>query len=548
MSRRHETIVLVAILLVAAALRLVDLRRSPPGLHQDEAVNAWNAYCLLETGMDQAGVRWPIFYTRAIGDNRSTLFIYTMLPFQALGGLNVWTTRLPAAMGGILSVWLLFYVGSRLFDRRVGLVAAALLAVSPWHLQLTRWGLEASQGALLALASMAAILWAGFPLRESDEAPRPWKALVAGVVTGVSCYGYPAIRIFLPVFLLGAVVVTGRAWIHLMKSRAGIAAVAALALGLSVTFGPLAWKHVTDHERIGRRGEATWVWESTDTAGQRIEKVLERYAIHFGPGFLFFTGDTSEIQSPPGSGEFYGYEIPLLLAGLFVTLRRLRRSRSARVLLVWVLAYPAGDCLSAHDGVHALRSFPGIGGLVLVSAVGAVAAGSWLWERRPAVARVAAAVFSCVAIAFNVRYLVIFFGEFNYRPTIFEEYHSDLVTACEWLAPRLDSYDAVFITSMHTKMPYAVALAGLGYDPSRWFAEPRREKPITNWLLCTQFGKLHFIHDSTATEAQEALKRNGRPDRVLYITRPGETRRVQTVREIPGPDGRPSLVIAEATL
>jgi len=96
-ARRRAYVVLALILLVASALRLPGLDRMPAGLQQDEAANEWNAYCLLKTGCDQVGVRWPIFYIRALGENRSALFVYLLLPFQALGGLNLWTGRLPAA-------------------------------------------------------------------------------------------------------------------------------------------------------------------------------------------------------------------------------------------------------------------------------------------------------------------------------------------------------------------------------------------------------------------------------------------------------------------
>src|SRR4026207_586377 len=114
-SSRVKVLLLVLILTVSAILRLWKLDELPSGLHVDETANAWNAYCLLKTGSDQHGVRWPVFYLRAFGDNRSTLFAYSLLPIQAIGGLSVWTTRLSAAVGGILAVYLIYWVGTRLF-------------------------------------------------------------------------------------------------------------------------------------------------------------------------------------------------------------------------------------------------------------------------------------------------------------------------------------------------------------------------------------------------------------------------------------------------
>ena len=85
-NRRWTWLILGVIVLVGALLRLIALRQSPPGLNQDEAANAWNAYCLLKTGMDQHGVKWPIFYGRFFGGYSSMLYVYWMMPFEALGG------------------------------------------------------------------------------------------------------------------------------------------------------------------------------------------------------------------------------------------------------------------------------------------------------------------------------------------------------------------------------------------------------------------------------------------------------------------------------
>lgn len=146
---------LIIVLLVATAVRTYDLTSVPPGLNHDEATNAWNAYCILETGRDQAGDDFPIFYSCGLGGYRSTLYYYMLLPFQAIGGLNRTTTRLPSAVSGILAVLLLCFVTSRLFDRRVALWAALLLALSPWHIQQSRWGHEAGPTIFLILVPFA---------------------------------------------------------------------------------------------------------------------------------------------------------------------------------------------------------------------------------------------------------------------------------------------------------------------------------------------------------------------------------------------------------
>ena len=86
---------LAIILAVAAGLRLTHLNRAPAGLDVDEAVNAWNAWCVAETGRDQHGVSWPIKETAGFGQGTTTLYMYVVAPFyRAFGFTTVWT-RVP---------------------------------------------------------------------------------------------------------------------------------------------------------------------------------------------------------------------------------------------------------------------------------------------------------------------------------------------------------------------------------------------------------------------------------------------------------------------
>lgn len=238
---------LLAVLVLAAVLRLWNLGGLPAGLNVDEASNAWNAYTLLKTGADQHGVSWPIFYTRAFGENRSTTYIYSLLPFQAVGGLNIFTTRLPAALGGVLTVWLVFFVAGRLFDRQTALIAALLLALNPWHLQVSRLGLEASLSPLLILGFLAALIWAELiSFDTSRRPPKVWAVALAGLLLGIACYGYWALRIFMPLWFLGLVMITWKEWRSRLKSREGWLGLGAFALAVAVTVLPLAWRHLTD--------------------------------------------------------------------------------------------------------------------------------------------------------------------------------------------------------------------------------------------------------------------------------------------------------------
>lgn len=550
-------LLLAAIVLAAAALRLPGLATVPPGLNQDEAANAWNAWCLLRTGQDQVGVRWPIFYVHALGENRTTLYMYLTIPFQALGGLNIWTTRLPAAVAGVMTVVLTYWIASRLFNPSVGLLAAGLLSLNPWHIQLSRFGHEASVGPFLVAVSLAALIWAGFPLASSSTRPRPWKALVAGLTIGVCCYGYPAARLFIPAFFAASTLVTCRAWWDLRHSGAGQWSVVALLVGLGLTFGPLAYQHVVQPERISKRGDAVRLWDPADPWGRRASMVATRYAAHFGPDFLFSHGDHHEIQWTRGFGVFQWYTLPLMALGLGIALRRMPRVHGARILVAWLLLYPLGDSLhrgsfyQAQDGtrgmsMHALRSAPGLGAPIVLAAVGGAAVHQWL-SRHRRIALPACAAFAACVVLLDTRFLSYYFREHPNRPDVQRSFQPDLVQASLWLRPRLEAADAVLVTTARMNMPYVVMLVTVGYDARQWFRDERVVREVGGWDRYYRIGKLHFLYPGFAPSVVSGLRENGRPDRVLLLLRPEEHLSASAIHTIHGPDGRPNLLIYDTT-
>lgn len=136
---------LVAVLLVigGVALRLYRFPAVPAGVHQDEAAAAYEAYSLLETGKDRWGNRLPPYFP-AWGSGQSVLLSYLSVPFVAAGGLSAAAVRLPALLAGFATLGLFFLTVRRVASGSAALVALALLALAPWHVMLSRWGLDAN--------------------------------------------------------------------------------------------------------------------------------------------------------------------------------------------------------------------------------------------------------------------------------------------------------------------------------------------------------------------------------------------------------------------
>lgn len=121
----------IAILVLAAALRLVALDVKPP--HFDEGVNGWFADRITETG----------FYDYDPTNYHGPLHMYAVFAAQKLFGREIWALRLPAVLASLVAVWLMLR-----FARFVGVGparwAAVALAVSPAAVFYARYSIHES--------------------------------------------------------------------------------------------------------------------------------------------------------------------------------------------------------------------------------------------------------------------------------------------------------------------------------------------------------------------------------------------------------------------
>jgi len=180
-----------AILLLGIAVRLWRFGGVPEGINQDEAFAGYEAFCLLRDGMDTAGCRFPVYLT-AWGSGMNALETYLMLPFVALFGLKTWVIRLPQLITGVLSLPALYGVIRRVRDENQALVTMLLLAICPWHVLLSRWGLESNLAPGFLLFGLYFFLRG---LENSRFYP------LAGLFYGLSLYAYATLWPFVPLLL-----------------------------------------------------------------------------------------------------------------------------------------------------------------------------------------------------------------------------------------------------------------------------------------------------------------------------------------------------------
>lgn len=375
---------LAAILLAGGALRLPALDHSPPGPFCDEAALATTAHAIGTTGRDLSGRLLPLYAEQRAFERwgepnivTQPLFQYFSIPFVMWGGLDLRSLRLASATLGLLAIPATFLLAGVLFDRRVALVAAAAIALSPWHMHFSRVGFE-------AIAVPTVLAFASWALHRGLSRP---PLAVAGVVgLALATYAYPAAVVFAPL-LLGVFAI-----VHRRTLRSQWRAAAGCLLLLSLL-------EVPNFATMSQRGRvAELAITSAELSGESAVEYLEahdsaiattildhrsltipfvfayNYARYLGPSFLFIHGDPNPRHGPADSGVAYAFTAPLLLLGVAVLLRRLR-SANAQFALGWLLAAPVAASLST-GGPHAIRAIVALPMLEIASALGAVT----LWQ------------------------------------------------------------------------------------------------------------------------------------------------------------------------
>lgn len=184
---------LFAVFLIAGtAARVWRFGAVPCGMNQDEAFAAYEAYSLLSTGLDTSGYPFPVYLT-AWGSGMNALESYLMIPFIALFGLEPWAVRLPQLIVAVLSLAAAYGVLKRMADQWAALCGMFLLAVCPWHVFLSRWGLESN------LAPGFLLFGLYFFLRGLEDHRF---FLLSALMYGLSLYCYATIWPFVPLILL----------------------------------------------------------------------------------------------------------------------------------------------------------------------------------------------------------------------------------------------------------------------------------------------------------------------------------------------------------
>jgi 4-amino-4-deoxy-L-arabinose transferase-like glycosyltransferase len=191
---KREKVQVILLLLLGAVLRLYALGAIPGGYHRDEAYAAWNALNLFHDGIDSSGHSFPVYF-EAWAHGQSALYDYLLLPLIALaqGHMNPVILRIPQAVVGILTLFACYYLLRKMFSKTVAIWGLFLLLICPWHVMMSRWGLDANLAPGFLMFGLAFFI---------KGLEKPIYYLWSGLFYGLSLYAYALTWPILPVILL----------------------------------------------------------------------------------------------------------------------------------------------------------------------------------------------------------------------------------------------------------------------------------------------------------------------------------------------------------
>ena len=152
----------VLLVLLGVALRTWNFATNPGGMNQDELGTIYEAFALWTEGTDRWGLPWPSYFP-AWGSGQNALLTYLSIPFVAVFGPSVFIVR-GIVLVSALATLPLIYVSARLaFGRMVALLALFFTAILPWHIMMSRWGLESNLLPFFWLATIVSFQLALLP-------------------------------------------------------------------------------------------------------------------------------------------------------------------------------------------------------------------------------------------------------------------------------------------------------------------------------------------------------------------------------------------------
>ena len=351
-----KKIILFFIIVLAALSRLYRLETLPQAFFTDEAALGYNGWSLLTTGQDEWGARLPLVM-RSFDDYKPAIYSYLTIPGIMIAGLNQATSRLPAAIFGVLLPLVIYYLIKNITKKdSIALVTALIIVLTPWHVEVSRTAIEAGVALTLVMIS----LW----LLTLKKAKWHWLSLVP---LFISLFTYHSARLVAPLILLGAI------FFKVIKPKKevliSIGSIFILGLALSLTSSHSRFAQISifndqeakllREESIAEDGGPLFVpiWQTRifhNKPASYVFSFVKSYLINTSFSFLFIGGAQPPRVTIPETGQFLLIFLPFFLLGISVSIKKWQKFD--QWLISWLLVAPIPAALTVAEIPHTYRT------------------------------------------------------------------------------------------------------------------------------------------------------------------------------------------------
>jgi 4-amino-4-deoxy-L-arabinose transferase-like glycosyltransferase len=386
LRRWRDWLPLLIILLVGAALRFYRIGELPPGLYRDEAFYGLDALGVLRSHP-------AIFFVANNG--REGLFMYFLALGIAALGRTPMALRIVSACIGTLTLIAIYAAGRNLFSHRVGVLSAGVMAVTFWHVALSRLAFRAITLPLLLCITVALLANVFHRLRAGRDDSFSFTALsvMAGVAFGLTLYTYTSAQVtpFLLIGMLILSVILHALHVHgfsFPKGPATRKALGFMALGALITLAPFGIWLIRHPDLYFMRAEQVSILSPIinkgDVIGTLLGNILKAAGMFLWQGDRIWRHNLSlrPVFDPLVGGAF----IIGILACLWRTFRRpanpnvMSSAPESLFMLLWLVLFLVPTVL-AEDTPHFLRAIGVLPAACIIAGIGLEAGLAWLSRR-----------------------------------------------------------------------------------------------------------------------------------------------------------------------
>ena len=513
-------LILILIVFLAFFLRFYKITSIPPSLNWDETSIAYNAYSILKTGKDEWGEVLPLHF-KSFGEYKLPAQIYASIPAIAIFGLNEFGVRITPVVYGTLTVFLLYLLVQELYRKKeISLISSVLLAISPWHIQLTRASFESSFSLFWFLLALLFLV---------KGLKRPRFLVVSMIPFVISVYTYNTARVFTPLFLLVYYLLNIKFLFKNFKYLAFSFLTFVILVSPIIPFvlsGDATARYklvsITDDAGLIPRIEER---RNLSKLSPIITKLIhnrytyntyyfsQNYLAHFSPSFLFLKGAGHHQHHVQGVGELYWFQAPFLLYGLYLLIKR--KSKSLKILLPWLLLAFVPVSMTNDSIPNALRTLIVVPVYQIFTAIG-------IYEFIK-LNKYTKIILLTTFVLFSINFYILANNLYTQYPIRYsKDWQYGNKQVVEYIKEHQDEYSLIVFSRTYGE-PHIFTLFYLQYDPARFQNSKNLERFETfDWVRVLRFDRFYFPDlGDEGTKYNDVIKAN-KGKKILFIGKPGD--------------------------